>query len=172
MNLTPDIAPEIDNDSFDMEDAEDVIGLAKSLVDGRHLGILTTVNEKGKPEVRWMSTLAFDRFPVFHTLTAADSRKVRQIAANPAVNWMFFNHDLSLILNLTGTARILTDRRTLKHIWKEAKDKSHAYFLKAYEKTPYVAIETTIDSIECNSPKNGLRFLVTPHELAYPGQRA
>ena len=44
--------PEIDNDSFDIEDSEDIIGLAKSLVDGSHIGLLSTINLEGKPEVR------------------------------------------------------------------------------------------------------------------------
>ncbi len=96
MNLTP----EIDSESFDLEDSGDIIGLAKHLVNGRHPGILATVDLNGRPAVRWMSTFAFDEFPVFHTLTAPDSRKVKEIELRPEVNWMFFNQDRSMILNL------------------------------------------------------------------------
>ena len=161
------IAPVIDSDSFDIEDSEDIIGLAKSLVNGSHAGILATVDQHGKPEVRWMATLSFEEFPVFHTLTAPDSRKVEQLKLHPDVNWMFSNHDLSLILNLIGRARVLTDTPTLKRVWKQIEDKSHAYFLKQYAKGPgFVVIETTVESIECASPKNALRFSVKPSELA------
>ena len=160
--------PEIDSDSFDIEDSEDIIGLARTLVDGSHIGLLCTVNLEGKPEVRWMSTLSFDGFPIFHTLTGPESRKVREIKEHPDVNWMFSNHDLSLILNLIGKARVLTDTPTLKRIWKQIEDKSHLYFLNQYSKGPgFVVIETKVEEIECTSPKNGFRFAVKPSELAH-----
>ena len=162
------IGPEIDSESFDIEDSEDIIGLAKTLVNGRHAGILSTVDESGRPQVRWMSTLDFNKFPVFFTLTAPDSRKVDQIRLHPAVNWMFFNHDLSLILNLIGHARVLTEARTCKRIWKQVEDKSHAYFLKQYSgNSDFVVIETKVEAIECSSPQNGLRFNVKPSDLAH-----
>jgi general stress protein 26 len=159
--------PTIDCESFDIEDSEDIIGLAKTLVNGRHPGILGTVDEHGKPALRWMSTFSFDEFPVFHTLTAPGSRKVEQIQQHPDVNWMFFNQDMSLILNLVGKARVLTDTRTLKRVWRQVEDKSHPYFLDRYAKGPgFVVIETTVEKIECNSPQNALRFAVQPSELA------
>ena len=159
---------QIDSESFDIEDSEDIVGLAKSLVDGRHMGILGTVNQEGNPEVRWMSTLSFEDFPVFHSLTSPHSHKVGHIQHHPDVNWMFFNEDRSLILNLIGKARILTDTPTLKRIWKKVEDKSHTYFLDQYAKAPgYVVIETTVESIVCTSPKNAFRFAIKPSELAH-----
>ena len=161
----------IDNESFDIDDSEDILGLVKGLVNGHHPGILCTVDAQGSPAVRWMSTLAFDEFPVFYTLTSPTSRKVAQIQAHPAVNWMFSNADRSLILNLRGHARVLTETRTLKRVWKQVEDKSHAYFLQRYAKGPgFLVIETTVDAIECTSPQNGLKFAVTPDELAVSHQ--
>jgi general stress protein 26 len=164
--LPMNTAPVIETDTFDLEDSDDIIGIAKSLVNGRHPGILCTVDRDGKPHARWMSTFAFDDFPVFHTLTAPNSRKVIEIKERPDVNWMFSNHDMSLILNLTGKARVLADTRTCKRIWKKAKDKSHIYFLDQFGKSPgFVVLETKVDSIECTSPRNSLRFAVGPDEL-------
>ncbi|EDY19066.1 pyridoxamine 5'-phosphate oxidase-related FMN-binding [Chthoniobacter flavus Ellin428] len=161
-------APTLENDSFDIEDSDDIIGVAKGLVDGRHFGVLSTINQDGKPEVRWMSTLSFDDFPRFYTLTHPHSRKVEQIKHHPSVNWMFSNHNLSLILNLIGRARVLTDTPTLKRVWQKIEDKSHAYFLKQYAKAPgFVVIETTVEVIECTSPCNALHFTVSPELLAH-----
>jgi len=162
MNMTPDM----ENDSFDMEDSDDLIGVAKGLVNGHHPGILGTVNQQGKPELRWMSTLAFDEFPIFHSLTSPDSRKVEQIRTHPDVNWLFFNHDQTLMLNLTGKARILNDTPSLKRIWQKVIDKSQAYFLKQYSKGPgFVVIETTVENIECTLPQSCMRLAVKPSEL-------
>lgn len=155
-----------DDTSFDIDDSGDILGLAKSLINGQHPGILATVDEAGRPQVRWMSTLAIGSFPVFHTLTGANARKLRQIRANPAVNWMFFNKDLSLVVNLTGTARVVDDPAALKRIWQSIVDKTHTYFLNEYSHRPgFVAIETTVHSVEVNSPASGLKFHVVPNQL-------
>lgn len=161
-----DTAPEIDSESYDIEDSADILGLAKTLINGHHPGILGTIDQSGKPQIRWMSTLSFDEFPIFYTLTAPDSRKVAQINRHPDVNWMFFNRDKSLILNLAGKARILKETAELKRVWKQIEDKSHLYFLNRYAKAPgFVVIETTVESIECNSPKSALRFTIEASEL-------
>jgi general stress protein 26 len=165
MNSSP--AVEIDN--FEIEDSDDIIGIAKSVVDGHHPGIMATVDEHGKPAVRWMSTLSFDQFPIFYTLTRPDSRKVGQIAGNPVVNWMFFNRNRTLILNLIGKARVLNDTPTLKRIWNKVVDKSLPYFMDQYAKgAGFVVIETRVELIECTSPKSALQFKIDVSEMKEP----
>lgn len=155
------------NASFDIEDCEDVIGMVKTLVDGRRPGILGTVDKEGKPHVRWMATFSFSEFPIFHTLTHPESPKVTQIREHPYVTWMFSNDDLSLIVNLAGRARVLTDTRSLKRIWAKIDDKSHAYFLRQYTKgAGFAVIETLAESVQCCSPKNNLYFEVGTDEVA------
>jgi len=156
-----------ESENYNIEDNANIIGLARILINGRHPGILATVDEDGKPALRWMSTLACEHFPILYTLTAPDSRKVAQIAKHPDVNWMFFNTNKSLILNLIGKARVLADTTTLKKIWNEVQDKSHTYFLDRYARGPgFVVIETTVETIECTSPESSLRFAIEPLEIA------
>ena len=158
---------EFDSTTYDIENSDDVINLAKSLVNGHFPGILATIDADGRPHTRWMSTLAFDQFPVFHSLTAPGSRKVEDIKAHPEVNWMFFNKDLSLIVNLKGRARIVEDGPSLKRIWQRIVDMSHAYFLEQYNRKPgFCAIETVVETIECASPKNDVHFTLKPFEMA------
>ncbi len=157
----------LEHNFYDIEDSGDIMGLAKSLVNGQHPGILATIDGNGSPRMRWMSTLSFDEFPVFHSLTAPGSRKVCDIQAHPEVSWMFFNADRSLILNLRGRATIISDTARLKRIWRRIVDTSHAYFLNQYSKKPgFVVIETRVESIECSSPRNSLRFEIDPEGLA------
>lgn len=164
---TGDQIREIPTESFDLEDSEDLIGLARTLVDGRHLGILATVDGDGKPACRWMSTLSFSNFPWFYALTHPASRKVKEIREHPSVNWMFFNQDLTLIMNLHGTARIHDEAPVLKRVWDEVVDKEHAYFLKQYATgAGFVAIQTHVERIECTSPQNVLRLNLEPSDLA------
>jgi general stress protein 26 len=162
-------APEPFPDNYDIESNDDIIAAAKSIVDGHHPGILATVDEEGKPAVRWMTTLTFDEFPIFHTLTRPDSRKVRQIIKNPQVNWLFTSRNRTLLLNLIGTACIRTDTPTLKRVWAKVVDKSLPYFMDQYAKgLGFVVIETRVETIECTSPKSALRYRIEPAEILEP----
>jgi general stress protein 26 len=122
--------PETDVNSLDAKDQEQVINMVKQLLKGNNPGILSTVDQSGFPQSRWMATMSFDDFPDLYTLTSATSRKVAQIQEHPTVHWMFSNQDLSFIVNLTGTAEIyLHEADAMKRIWGQIADKSRAYFL-------------------------------------------
>jgi len=174
---TPSMSPsqrmnapkDFEADHDELEDSADIIGIARSIVDGAHPGILATVDEKGNPAVRWMTTLSFEEFPVFYTLTRPDSRKVGQITHHPAVNWMFFNRSRTIVLNLIGKATILTDTPTLKRVWNRVVDKSLPYFMDQYAKgLGFVVIETRVETIECTTPKSSLRYVIQPEEMLDP----
>ncbi len=148
-------------DTYDADDSEDIIGQVKALIDGTHPGVLTTVDPAGKPHARWMATLSLEKLPYLYSLTSDRSRKIDDIEGNPAVNWMFSSSDLSLVVNLCGTARVCRDTMSLILAWRQIKDKSHAYFLKNYtEGSGCVVLETHIDAIECCTPKNAMKFRV------------
>jgi len=145
--------------SFDFENCDDVLGAARELIDGNHPGILTTVDEKGRPHARWMASLDFEDFPHIYTLTAPHSRKLKHIVSNPIVEWMFSNQDLSFIINLSGLAATITDTSMLKRIWRSVEDKSHAYFLNNFTERPGVAvIQTTVTEITCCLPQSNLTW--------------
>jgi len=157
----------LEQQSFELSESEDLLGLAKSLVNGRHPGILGTVDDEGNPQLRWMSSLNFDDFPIFYSLTSPTSNKVGEIKNCPKVNWMFFNGDCSLVLNLHGQAKIIGEPAVLKQVWQKIVDMSHPYFLDQYaSKLGFVVIETTVNTIECTSPSSGLRLTWTPEELS------
>lgn len=156
-----------EENTFDIEDSEDVIGLAKSLVNGKHPGILSTVDAEGKPQLRWMATLSFEEFPIFQSLTSSNSRKVAEIAHSPQVNWMFFNHDMSIVLNLRGTAKVIADPEEIERVKARIAGVDHAYFQNGFlEERGMVIVETTVETIECTLPKNSFRFNLIPVALA------
>ena len=161
------ITSSCDENSLTSEAKAKLLTEAKTLIDGTHPGVLCSADDNGTPQVRWMATFSFDEFPIFYALTGANSRKSGQIVRCPQVNWMFSNADLSLILNLVGTARVLTDTPTLKRVWQQVEDKSQAYFLNQYIKgAGFVVIETTVQRIECTSPQSAGRLTFDPIQWA------
>ena len=162
---------ETDVNSLDPENRDQVISMARQLLRGNNPGILSTVDQSGFPQSRWMGTMSFDDFPDLYTLTAANSRKVGQIQQHPIVQWMFSNHDLSFVVNLTGRAEIfLRDAETMKRVWKQITDKSRAFFLGDTVEGPgFVVIHTKVEMIECTLPRKILRFLIDPGEMSRDG---
>ena len=55
--------PATDIDSLDPNNRDQRISMAKQLLKGGNPGILTTIDQSGFPQSRWMATMAFDDFP-------------------------------------------------------------------------------------------------------------
>jgi len=160
--------PETGVNTLDPKFREQLIRMARELLKGNNPGVLSTVDQNGFPQSRWMATMSFDDFPDLYTLTSARSRKVAQIQQHPIVHWMFSNHDLSFVVNLTGKAEIyLHEAEAMKRIWRQIADKSRAYFLGDAVKGPgFVVIHTKIEKIECTIPRKVLTFSVDPAEMS------
>jgi len=138
---------------------EHVIRLAKQLANSHRPGALATVDPSGAPHVRWMSTLSLQEFPYLYALTSPVSRKVEHIRNHPKVSWMFTTEDSSTVVNLSGTATILSDKSVLNRIWRLIEDKSNAFFLSLNTTTEgVVVIETLINDVECVVPRYDLHY--------------
>ena len=157
-----------DVDSLDPNDRAQVIRVARQLLKANNPGVLSTVDENGSPQSRWMATMSFEDFPNLYTLTAANSRKVAQIREHPAVQWMFTDRDFGFVVNLRGRAELfLRDAETMKRVWNQIADKSRAYFTNAtIESAGFVVIHTKVEMVECTIPKQVLRFAIDPEEFA------
>lgn len=136
-----------------------VIRLAKQLADGNRPGVLATVDEDGLPHLRWMSTLSLREFPQLYALTSPASRKVEHIRNHPKVSWMFTAEGSSMVVNLSGTARVVSDKNEINRVWSVIENKSNAFFLSLDTAADGVAvIETTIEDVECVVPRYDLHY--------------
>jgi general stress protein 26 len=143
---------------------EHVLRLAKQLANGTRPGVMATVDSDGNPHLRWMATLSLQEFPHLYALTSPTSRKVEHLRQNPRVSWLFTNDASSAVVNLSGTATIITDQGAVNRIWRMIEDKSNAYFLGLDSLSGGVAvIDTVIEGVECTLPR---------YDLHYPGDTA
>jgi general stress protein 26 len=159
--------PESSSASDGAKHAAYVVDIAKRMADGRRPGILATVDEKGRPHLRWMATLSLEEFPLLYTITSPASRKIEHINRNPEVSWMFTNEEMNVIININGQARMTTDSAKMNRVWKLLEDKSKAYFLNIQTDGPgFAVIETEIEDIECVIPQYDFRFLTRPGDAS------
>lgn len=145
---------------------EHVLRLAKQLADGNRPGVLATVDLTGAPHLRWMSTLTLQEFPHLYALTSPDSRKIDHILKNPRVSWMFTTEGSTMVVNLSGTATMVTDKGEVNRIWRLIENKANAYFLSLDTVNGGVAvIDTVIEDVECVVPRYDLRYPVKSEEF-------
>jgi general stress protein 26 len=138
---------------------EHVIRLARQLADGNRPGVLATVGRNGAPHLRWMSTVSLQEFPHLYALSSPASRKIAHIRENPHVSWMFTAEMSSLVVNLSGTAQVVTEKSEINRIWRLIENKTNAFFLSLDTKSDGVAvIDTVIEDVECIVPRYDLHY--------------
>ncbi|HEY8965832.1 MAG TPA: pyridoxamine 5'-phosphate oxidase family protein [Candidatus Methylacidiphilales bacterium] len=165
----PSSSPLKDPDSFDtlgVEERERVESQLRGLIDGRHPGILMTVDLLGCPRGRWMVPLLLDGMPHLYALTAKKSRKVTHIERDPSVSWLFGDIEAGLIATFTGTAKVCHSPEIRLAVWRRVRDRSREYFLRDCVKGfDYAVIETTLDYGEGFLPEGAKRFRIDVDRL-------
>jgi len=87
------------------------------LIEGVEVAMLTTHAADGSMVSRPLQTLEFDASGDLVFFTAADSRKLADLAANPDVNLAYANPKKQVYLSVRGTARTDRDRATIDALW-------------------------------------------------------
>jgi len=147
---------------------EHVLRLARQLADGNRPGVLGTVDESGAPHLRWMSTLSLQEFPHLYALTSPGSRKIQHIQKNPQASWMFTTEGSTMVINLSGTASLVTEKSEVNRIWRLIENKANAFFLSIENMAEGVAvIDTVIEEVECTVPRYDLHYPVKSQDLPH-----
>lgn len=87
------------------------------LIDGIEVAMLTTHAADGSMVSRPLQTLEFDHAGDLVFFTAADSRKLDELKANPDVNIAYANPARQSYVSVRGTASIDRDRATIEQLW-------------------------------------------------------
>ena len=90
-----------------------------ALVDAGRPFIMATVTEEGKPAMRWMGALAMDENEphVGYLVCGRNSRKMRQITANPATQMLFSSEDFTCIATISGVCEIVDSQERKQWAW-------------------------------------------------------
>jgi general stress protein 26 len=87
------------------------------LIDGIEVAMLTTHAADGSMVSRPLQTLEFDAGGELVFFTAADSRKIDELQANPDVNIAYANPGKQVYVSVRGATRIDRDRATIDALW-------------------------------------------------------
>ncbi len=110
-----------------------------SLIADAQTAILATVDEDGRPKMRWMTpTTLKDRQGFIYCVTAKSSKKIDELNKNPRVEWMIQSRALDRIINIKGYVN------RLNVFWKIN-----------FEDTEFVVLETVLEEAVYFEPMKG-----------------
>ena len=112
------------------------------------LALLTTVGPDGGPHATWMGMARTEEEDTVLTITSPDSDKVRNIRAQPRVEWLITSSDRKELLYLNGKAEVIDDVPEMKRCWKMMPGKEKAFFLRYYNSgIGFSVIRTKVESV-------------------------
>lgn len=101
---------------------EEAIGKARQLVGGGGAYVnyvMATVDDQGRPQMRWMGALAADPHDehVHYIVSSSKARKVAQLQGNPAVQLLFTAPDYKCIVTISGECDMVQDMAVKRMVW-------------------------------------------------------
>lgn len=99
------------------ETRDEGIKKVAELLEDMRMAMLVTIDASGRPHSRPMATQQAPFDGTLWFMTAADSPKLVEIAANPRVNVVYYSSGSESYLSITGEADMLNDRARIREFW-------------------------------------------------------
>jgi len=137
-------------------DKHEVILEIQNLIEETKTAVLSTIDEKGKPHLRWMSPVIFDgAVDLIYAVTAPESEKIKNITGQPGVEWMFQDKTLNTVITVKGIINIV-DNPSLKSNILEVISRRLQVFWKVNQNlTDFIILETIIEEAVYFKPMKG-----------------
>ncbi len=89
-----------------MIDDEQILEIARKVIEDAFVGVMTTVDEHNAPLSRLMGAVSDDEgLHRLYSLSAKDTRKIQHLANNPEVCWLFSVPPYDTAVTLRGVAK-------------------------------------------------------------------
>ena len=135
---------------------ESVLRKVKDLLSEAGVGVFITIDEKGKPSSRWMTPVFLPRLQgALYAVTSKESRKIKQLEANPNVSWSIQSRSLNKIATLTGSAEIVKDPSLAAEVLEAIGPHLEVFWTTTGDPKKLIVIETLIESASWFTPLGG-----------------
>lgn len=123
------------------------------ILDDAKAGVLTTVDEDGKPCARWMTPGMLKGRPgALYTVTSPRSAKVAQLEANPNVEWMIQSRSLNEVVNLKGRVNVIDNPALKTEVIETIGSRLTVFWKVNPDEMDFVVLETIIEEAELFRP--------------------
>lgn len=130
-----------------------VVAKIQELLDEVHVGIMASIDDAGIPCMRWMTPVFVSRLPgALYAVTSRESRKARQIEANPKVTWIFQSKSLDRVATISGRARLVKDPSLSAEVLEAIGPRLEVLWTYMGDPKKLMIMETVIDSVSWMKP--------------------
>lgn len=134
----------------------------EQILETTHAGILATLDQDGKPRMRWMTpAIVKGRADALFAVTSPDFHKVAQLEAHPDVEWMIQTQALDQIVNLKGKINVLDNPSIRSEVMEYLGKQLTVFWRVNTEKTDFLVLETVIEEATFFRPMKGEKETVT-----------
>ena len=140
---------------------QEIANLIESLIDETKTGVLATVDEKGDPQIRWMTPVCLRGSPgTLFMVTGANFGKVKQAREHPSAKFMLQTQSLDTVVTLQGSLTVL-ENPSLRNDVLECLGPRLQIFWKVNQKNDeLVVLEFVIQEAVGSKPLKGSRETV------------
>lgn len=142
-------------------DRNSFISELESVIDDAKTAVLATVDDQGKPHMRWMTpAVLWDRPGAVYAVTSPDFAKAAQLAANPSVQWMFQTRMLTKVLTVDGLVNIVDNSAMKAEVLERIGRRLTVFWRVNTDASRLVVVETVIQSGSYFEPMSSTRQTV------------
>jgi general stress protein 26 len=143
-------------------EAREIMDRVRAILDAHGVGVLATVGEDGKPHLRWLTPVVFaGRQGVIYALTILGFPKVRQLKANPCVEWMFQTSTLEEVVTARGTMNVVDNPSLRSETLEAIGPRMRSLWRLSREAKDLVVLETVLEEATHYLPIQGIKRVVS-----------
>ena len=129
------------------------ISLLGAIIDEAKTAVMATVDEEGRPHMRWMTpTLIPGRPGAIYALTSPEFEKVKHLAGNPHAGWIFQTRLLNRVANVSGPVNVIDNSAMKAEVLERIGRRLNVFWRVNEDPSSFVVLETVIEEAEYFEP--------------------
>ena len=127
-------------------DRHGVMRRLEELLDDAHTGLLATVDEQGRANLRWMIPVVLRSRPDhLFAFSCTGTRKVADIETNPRVTWLIQNRSITEVITLYGVMRGIDNPALKNEIFENVGARLESFWKMHCRLDEFVILETRLE---------------------------
>ena len=143
-------------------DLRSMLDSVERLLGGSKIAVLATVDEDGRPRMRWMTPgLIRGRDGYLYAVTSPEFAKAAQISGSPKVEWMIQSKSLDEIINVKGYIHVIDNPSVKAEVLEAIGGHLGTFWKLNPDESKMVVLETVVETITHFKPVSGQRTEIT-----------
>jgi len=130
----------------------------ESIIDEVKTAVLATVDEEGRPWMRWVSPVILrGRTGAIYMITSKKSAKVQHLKKNPRVQWSVQTRALDRIITVDGSVNIIDNPSIRAEVLEVVSPRLRPFWKINMDERDLLVLETIIEKASYYVPMKGIK---------------